>query len=78
MDIEEPFDIVRGCIAQNVKVGLKNGKEVRGILHAFDQHMNMVLTEVTEDTNNGSVASRQRSFGMLFIRGDLVVMTTQE
>ena len=33
MDIEEPFDIVKGCIAQKVKVGLKSGKEVRGILH---------------------------------------------
>ena len=49
MDIEEPFDIVKGCIAQKVKVGLKSGREdSMGILHAFDQHMNMVLREVTE------------------------------
>lgn len=78
MDIEEPFDIVKGCIAQRVKVGLKSGKEVRGVLHAFDQHMNMVLSEVTEGTSNELVASKQRPFGMLFIRGDLVVMMTQE
>jgi U6 snRNA-associated Sm-like protein LSm3 len=78
MDIEEPFDIVKGCIAQRVKVELKSGREICGTMHAFDQHMNMVLAEVTEMTGSDLAPSKKRSFGMLFIRGDLVVTMTHE
>ena len=40
--IEEPFDLIRMSLDERVYVKMKNGREIKGRLFAYDQHLNMV------------------------------------
>ena len=40
--IEEPFDLIRMSLDERVYVKMKNGRELKGKLFAYDQHLNMV------------------------------------
>jgi len=40
--VEEPLDLVRLSLNERVYVKLRQDRELRGRLHAFDQHLNMV------------------------------------
>ena len=46
--MEEPLDLIKLTIDERVYVKCRNDRELRGRLHAFDQHLNMLLSEVEE------------------------------
>ncbi|VDK53117.1 unnamed protein product [Anisakis simplex] len=46
--VEEPLDLIRLSLDERIYVKMRNDREVRGRLHAFDQHLNMVLSQVEE------------------------------
>ena len=53
-------------------VRLKGGREIRGILKSFDQHLNLVLDEAEEMRRDNKV----RKLGLIIIRGDNVVLVS--
>ncbi len=64
--MERPFDLLNDSIGKKVLVNLKGGKEVSGELKAFDQHMNLVLSEAVELEGG----ERKQSLGKVIVRGD--------
>ena len=40
--------MIRLSLSERVYVKLRSNRELRGVLHAFDQHLNMVLGQVEE------------------------------
>jgi len=83
--MEEPLDLIRLSIDERVYVKCRNDRELRGKLHAYDQHLNMVLGDVEEtvttneidkETDEEIVKKATRSVGMLFVRGDIVVLVS--
>ncbi|CAF2508308.1 unnamed protein product [Rotaria sp. Silwood2] len=77
--VEEPLDLVRLSLDERVCVKMRNERELRGRLHAFDQHLNMVLGEVEEtittieideETFEQIYRPTKRQIPMLFVRGD--------
>eukprot|EP01040_Poterioochromonas_malhamensis_P009939 gene9939-10797_t len=48
MSIDTPLDLIRLSIDERIYVKCKGDRELRGKLHAFDQHLNMILGEVEE------------------------------
>mmetsp|Transcript_485 Transcript_485/g.813 ORF Transcript_485/g.813 Transcript_485/m.813 type:complete len:90 (+) Transcript_485:229-498(+) len=83
--MEEPLDLIRLSIDERVYVKCRNDRELRGKLHAYDQHLNMVLGEVEEtvttheideETEEEIVKKATRTVGMLFVRGDVVVLVS--
>jgi len=52
-----------------VLVKLKGGREVRGVLRSFDQHLNLVLDDAEELRE-----SKTRKLGLIIVRGDNVVL----
>ncbi|KAJ1818199.1 Sm-like protein lsm3b, partial [Coemansia sp. RSA 2599] len=67
--VEEPLDLVRLSLDERIYVKLRGDRELRGRLHAYDQHLNMVLgdveetitiVEVDEQTNTQSVHTVNR------------------
>ncbi|MEE8358641.1 MAG: LSM domain-containing protein [Candidatus Hydrothermarchaeales archaeon] len=64
-----PLDLLHKTLESPVIVGLKNGKEYRGILKGYDIHMNVVLQNAEELENDKPV----RTLGKIIIRGDSVV-----
>ena len=46
MSIESPLDLIRLSIDERIFVKCRGDRELRGKLHAFDQHLNLVLGDV--------------------------------
>ncbi|KAK2627358.1 hypothetical protein QTJ16_003324 [Diplocarpon rosae] len=44
----EPLDLVRLCLDEVVFVKLRGDRELKGKLHAYDSHCNLVLGDVEE------------------------------
>jgi U6 snRNA-associated Sm-like protein LSm3 len=83
--MEEPLDLIKLSIDERVYVKCRNDRELRGRLHAYDQHLNMVLgdveetiTSIEEDDETGEeiIGKKTRNVGMLFVRGDIVVLVS--
>jgi len=46
--VKEPLDLIRLSLDERVYVKLRGDRESRGKLHAYDQHLNMILGDVEE------------------------------
>lgn len=51
--VEEPLDLLRLSLDERIFVKLRNERELSGRLHAFDQHLNMILGMILV-SNRGS------------------------
>jgi len=83
--ISEPLDLVRLSLDEQVFVKLRGDRELRGRLHAYDSHCNLVLADVEEtvyivndDEEDGSFQTIKKSSEMLFVRGDSVVLISPQ
>ncbi|CAO3598229.1 hypothetical protein BCR42DRAFT_350323 [Absidia repens] len=83
--VEEPLDLVRLSLDERIYVKLRGDRELRGVLHAYDGHLNMVLgnveetitiVDVNEDTYQEIIRTVKRTFDMLFVRGDGVILVS--
>ena len=63
--------ILDGCINKVVLIKLKNHTTIRGNLQAFDQHMNLVLTEVEDITEN-----EVKNLNKIILRGDNILIVS--
>ncbi len=68
----KPFDLLGSSVGKDVLVVLKGGRNIRGTLLTFDQHMNLVLDDAVE-LEGTEVKQR---FGKIIIRGDTVVLVS--
>ena len=55
VSVEEPLDLIRLSLDERLYVKMRNERELRGRLHAYDQHLNMVLGEVEETVTSVEV-----------------------
>jgi len=65
-----PLDTLNKARDKKVIIELKNGKQLRGTLKAFDIHINTVIDDA-EEYENGEL---KRKLGNSFIRGDAIVL----
>ena len=70
MEQTRPLDTLNKSRNKQVVVELKNGKQFLGVLAAFDIHINVVLHDAEERSEQGDVS---RKLGTLFIRGDTII-----
>ena len=78
--LSRPAQAKRACARQ---VKLRGDRDLRGKMHAYDQHLNMVLGDVEEtvttvkmdeETYEEIIKTSKRQFDMLFVRGDGVIL----
>mmetsp|Transcript_107731 Transcript_107731/g.300224 ORF Transcript_107731/g.300224 Transcript_107731/m.300224 type:complete len:96 (-) Transcript_107731:189-476(-) len=82
--VEEPLDLIRLSLDERVYVKCRGDRELRGRLHAYDQHLNMVLSEVEEIAyvkeevagKEPAVRQQRRGIEMIFVRGDSVILVS--
>lgn len=65
-----PLDTLNKARDRKVIIELKNGKQIRGTLKAFDIHINIVLDGAEEYQDN----ELKRKLGSAFIRGDTIIL----
>merc|ERR1712043_46146 len=79
--VEEPLDLIRLSLDERTYVKMRNDRELRGRLHAYDQHLNMVLGDVEEtvttmEIDEETYKTTKRNNPMLFVRGDGVILVS--
>ncbi|KAI7869114.1 hypothetical protein BDF14DRAFT_1784985 [Spinellus fusiger] len=83
--VEEPLDLVRLSLDERIYVKLRGDRELRGVLHGYDGHLNMVLgdveeiitiVDINEETYEEVIRTVVRNFDMLFVRGDGVILAS--
>lgn len=67
---EMTTEILEQNVGKVVLVRLRGGKNLRGKLKGFDQHLNLVLEE-TDDTTD---IENTKKLGLIIVRGDNVVL----
>ncbi|CAN8096343.1 unnamed protein product [Discula destructiva] len=80
--VSEPLDLVRLLLDEVVFVKLRGDRELKGRLHAYDSHCNLVLGDVEETIymvddeadDDDEVRTVSKKSEMLFVRGDSVVL----
>ncbi|KAF3015361.1 U4/U6-U5 snRNP complex subunit lsm3 [Neopestalotiopsis sp. 37M] len=79
----EPLDLVRLLLDEVVFVKLRGDRELKGRLHAYDSHMNLVLGDVLEtiyvvdeEDDDEEIKTITKKSEMLFVRGDSVVLVS--
>jgi small nuclear ribonucleoprotein len=65
----KPLDVLQQSLHKRVLVETKGGRSYRGVLDAFDQHLNLVLTGADEVVDDVSTPHT----GLTLVRGDSVV-----
>ncbi len=70
MSVDMAVKVLDASINKVVLIKLKGGKTIRGNLHGFDQHMNLLLEQSEEIPSEGDA----KSLGTIVVRGDNVVM----
>ncbi|KAI5457626.1 P-loop containing nucleoside triphosphate hydrolase protein [Mariannaea sp. PMI_226] len=80
--VSEPLDLVRLLLNEVVFVKLRGDRELKGKLHAYDSHCNLVLGEVEEtiytvdeDDEDDEVKTVSRKSEMLFVRAIILIMS---
>ncbi|KAF8303383.1 like-Sm ribonucleoprotein [Clavulina sp. PMI_390] len=83
--VHEPFDLIKLSLSERVFVKLRGDRELTGVLHAYDGHMNLIMSDVEEtimivDNLEEQAAAAptvrvaKRRMEMLFVRGDGVIL----
>ena len=83
-----PTDAVKRLLGQDVLIKCRNARQLNGTLHAYDEHLNMVLADVTELTPveakdakpdpDAKLETTRRQMPMLYLRGDAVLMVCKK
>ncbi|KAK7733868.1 hypothetical protein FJTKL_01770 [Diaporthe vaccinii] len=80
-NVSEPLDLVRLLLDEVVFVKLRGDRELKGRLHAYDSHCNLVLGDVEEtvyvvddEAEDEEIKTVSKKSEMLFVRGDSVVL----
>lgn len=81
--IDEPMDLIRLSIGEKIYVKCRGNRELRGLLQAYDQHLNLILSDAEEtitvqeldnETYEEIIKQSKREIEMLFVRGDIVIL----
>ncbi len=63
--------ILDGCINKVVLIKLENHTTIRGNLQAYDEHMNLILTEVEDITED-----KVKNLNKIVLRGDNILIVS--
>lgn len=77
-DKHMPQDYIKLCMEKTVRVQVVDDRELVGTLHAYDEHNNIIISDVIEHLmglgeTGGRVSVSQRNIDLLFVRGDRIL-----
>jgi U6 snRNA-associated Sm-like protein LSm3 len=72
-----PQDYLRLCLEKRVKVQVVGDHEIIGVLHAYDEHYSLVISDADETGNmpapDGTPVLVSRKMELVFVRGDRII-----
>ena len=73
--VETTLDFLRFLLGKEIKIKCKFNRTLTGVLNAYDEHLNLLISNANEKFVENNVAS-ERKLDTLFIRGDVVVFVS--
>jgi small nuclear ribonucleoprotein len=70
LSVDMAVKVLDESLGKVVLIKLKGGKVIRGNLHGFDQHMNLLLQDSVELLED----NKTNDLGTIVVRGDNVVI----
>ncbi len=74
IQMNKPLELLSKSLDMRVLIKLKGGRELRGKLRGFDQHMNLVLEDAEEVHMNDEGNEEILKVGTIIVRGDNVII----
>ncbi|GAB65195.1 U6 snRNA-associated Sm-like protein LSm3 [Plasmodium cynomolgi strain B] len=81
--IQNPLDYIRLNMEEEVFLKCKGDREIRGKLDAYDNHLNMILSNAREtykqsvtENDEESIKKIERNLDMVFVRGDSIILVS--
>lgn len=82
--VEEPMDLFKFALNEQLYIKCRHNRELHGKLIAFDNHFNLLLSDVEEIyreeevDQSGRVQTKQnkRKMPMLYMRGDAIILVS--
>ena len=71
--MNKPLELLSKSLDKRVLIKLKGGRELRGKLRGYDQHMNLVLEEA-EEVRKVEDQKQVLNVGTIIVRGDNVII----
>ncbi len=71
--MSKPTVFLNAILNENVELLLKDGRALNGVLVGYDDHMNLVIEDTMEETEE-----RRRRLGTIVLRGNNVVSLNPE
>ena len=72
--VTRPFDFLNGLVGKYIEVKCREGRSFKGVLNAFDDHLNMLVSNVEErgvGVDGGDEV--ERKIGVMYVRGDGII-----
>ena len=69
----EPISTLKKFVGKKILVKLKNDETIQGVLKNFDQHMNLILTDTDNTSNQGT-----KHYSEIVLRGSNVLAVSLE
>ncbi len=71
--MSKPTSFLNEILSEKIEILLKDGRNLTGVLIGFDDHMNLVMEDTTEETEE-----LRRRLGTIVLRGNNVVSLNPE
>lgn len=69
----KPFDFMTNLVGKYIEVKCREGRYFKGVLNAYDEHLNMLVSNVLEKGKDVDGAFKERKIGVLYVRGDGII-----
>lgn len=69
----KPFDYLTSLLGKYVQIKCRNDRHIKAVLNAYDDHLNMLVSNVSEKGLNFDGISEERNFEVMYVRGDGII-----
>jgi U6 snRNA-associated Sm-like protein LSm3 len=73
----KPFDYLTALVGKYVQIKCRNSRQIKAVLNAYDDHLNLLVSNVTETGTSIDGVVEDRSFDVMYVRGDGIIGITK-
>ena len=68
-----PFEFLTALVGKYVQIKCRGDRQIKAVLNAYDDHLNMLVSNVSEKGANIDGEVKERSFEVMYVRGDGII-----
>lgn len=69
----KPLDFLTNLIGKYIEIKCREGRQIKGVLNAYDDHLNILMSNVEEIGKNVNGEVEERKIAILYVRGDGII-----